>query len=205
MLSGRFLFALLALCGSALATNPFLSAPDDKPVSAKFKGTEWGDEIGRKDLPLSVRVLTTRVAQTAWGAAFKITFEDISSRAKARRELPPIYFIVTDNEIALLNEENPDEAIRRLSKQDKPPVFEPGDIYGISQGTRKHEDGSLAESHISVKGDRCTYQWTHNSGHFTTVVWKKGVGLIEYAQGRGAHADGYRLTREISPAPKGKP
>jgi len=28
------------------AANPFLDAKDDKPVSADFRGTEWGDEIG---------------------------------------------------------------------------------------------------------------------------------------------------------------
>ena len=200
----RSLLAWIALCAGASAANPFLNAPDDKPVSAKFKGAEWGDEIGPKDLPLGARVVTTRVVQMPWGAVFRITFEDIASRARPRRVLPPLYFIATDDEIALLNEEKPDEAIRNLSALGKPPAFEPGDIYGVSQGTRKHEDGVLAESTIAVKGDRCTYQWSHNSGHFTTVVWKKGVGLIEYAQGRGAHADGYRLTREAASASKSK-
>jgi hypothetical protein len=27
------------------------------------------------------------------------------------------------------------------------------------------------------------------------IVWKKGVGLVEYTTGYGAHADGYRLKR----------
>jgi hypothetical protein len=34
---------LLPVC--VYAVNPFLDAPDDKPLSAKFRGTEWGDEI----------------------------------------------------------------------------------------------------------------------------------------------------------------
>lgn len=198
------LLAIFALSAGARAANPFLSAPDDKPVSAKFKGTEWGDEIGRKDLPLNARVVTTRAAQMPWGAVFKISFEDIVSRAKPPRALLPLYFITTEDEIALLNEEKPDEAIRRLSALSKAPKFEPADIYGVGQGTRTHEDGTLAESTITVKGDFCTYQWSHNSGHFTTVVWKKDVGLIEYAQGRGARADGYRLKREFIPPSKRK-
>jgi len=37
---------------------------------------------------------------------------------------------------------------------------------------------------------------SHNSGHFTKVVWKKGVGLVEYAAGYGAERDGYRLKRQ---------
>ena len=37
---------------------------------------------------------------------------------------------------------------------------------------------------------------TLHLGHFRTVVWQKGVGLIEYAQGYGADRDGFRLRRE---------
>lgn len=37
---------------------------------------------------------------------------------------------------------------------------------------------------------------SHNSGHFTKIVWKRGVGLVEYASGYGAHADGFRLKRQ---------
>jgi hypothetical protein len=33
---------------------------------------------------------------------------------------------------------------------------------------------------------------------FQKIVWKKGVGLVEYASGHGAHADGYRLKREVT-------
>jgi hypothetical protein len=76
---------LLAI--SVYAANPFLDAADDKPVSAKFRGTEWGDEIQQ------------------------------------------------------------DEAL-------------------------------------------LTYESSHSSGHFKKVVWKKGVGLLEYGSGYGAHADG---------------
>jgi len=28
------------------------------------------------------------------------------------------------------------------------------------------------------------------------MIWKKGVGLIEYSMGSGAMADGFRLKRE---------
>ena len=46
-----------------------------------------------------------------------------------------------------------------------------------------------------MKGDLCIYEASHPSGHFKKIVWKKGVGLVEYASGYGAHADGYRLKR----------
>src|SRR5206468_7221716 len=92
-----------ALCGSILlpvsvyAANPFLDAKDDKPVSAKFRGTEWGDEIQQEETPLTARVVTTRIAKMPWGAIFKIEFTDLKSRAPKKREIRPDYFIVTDD------------------------------------------------------------------------------------------------------------
>jgi hypothetical protein len=178
----------------AFAANPFLDAKDDKPVSAKFRGTEWGDEIQGDEILLTARVVTTRVAKTAWGAIFKIEFTDLKSRAPKQREIRPDYFIVTDDRIVLLNEEDNATAVTKISAMDKAPEFEPGNVYGITSGKITHEDGPWTKT-IEVKGGECTYLASHNSGHFTKVVWKKGVGLVEYASGYGAHADGYRLKR----------
>jgi len=178
-----------ALCGSmllpvsAFATNPFLDAKDDKPVSAKFRGTEWSDEIGRDEIP--------------WGAIFKIEFTDLKSRAKKPREIPPDYFIVTDDRIVLLNEEDNDAAVKKISAMDKPPTFEDGDVRGITSGKLDHEEGPWTTT-IKVKGDECAYLTNHNSGHFSKIVWKKGAGLVEYASGYGAHGDGYRLKHEVT-------
>jgi hypothetical protein len=179
---------------SVYAANPFLAAPDDKPVSAKFRGTEWGDEISRDEIPLTARVVTTRIARTSWGAVFKIEFVDLRSRAPQPRKIEPDYFVVTDDRIALLNEENIPDAIKRISAVEKPSEFEPGEIYGITSGSFDHEDG-LWKTTIRLKGDLCIYDSSHPSGHFKKVVWKKGVGLVEYASGYGARADGYRLKR----------
>jgi len=186
-----------ALLSNTLAVNPYLSAPDEKPVSAKFAGKEWSDETGGKELTLSARVVTTRIAQAAWGEIFKISFEDIASRAKDKRQIDPVYYIVTGEAIFLLNDDKPDEAAQKLATQPKLPDFDPTDIYGISnEGTRKIPDGQNAVATITVKGNRCTYEWTHSSGHFRTIIWQEGAGLIEYAQGYGAHKDGFRLLRE---------
>ena len=185
----------ILLAASVYAANPFLNAPDDKPVSAKFRGDEWGDEIQEDEIPLTARVVTTRVAQMPWGAIFKIEFTDLKSSAPQKREIRPDYFIVTDDRIVLLNEEDNDAAIRKISAMDKPPNFEQGDVYGIASGSFNHEDG-LWKTTISVKRDLCVYDSSHPSGHFKKVVWKKGVGLVEYASGYGAHADGFRLKRQ---------
>ena len=179
---------------SAYGANPFLDARDDKPVSANFRGTEWGEQIQEEEIPLTARVVTTRVAKMPWGAIFKIEFTDLKSRAKNRRKIQPDYFIVTNERIVLLNEENNEAAVKKVSGIDQPPAFKPGDIYGISSGSFSHEDG-LWKTTIGLKGDLCTYQSDHPSGHFKKVVWKKGVGLIEYSMGSGAMADGFRLKR----------
>jgi hypothetical protein len=180
---------------SGYAANPFLDAHDDKPVSAKFQGTEWGDEIQQEEIPLTARVVTTRVAKMPWGAVFKIEFTDLESRAPRKREIRPDYFIVTDDRIVLLNEEDNEAAVKKISALDKPPEFEPGDLYGITTGKFNHEDG-LWKTTISLKGDLCVYDSSHPSGHFKKIVWKKGVGLVEYASGSGARADGFRLKRQ---------
>ena len=180
---------------SVYATNPFLDAPDDKPVSAKFRGTEWGDEIQQDEIPLTARVVTTRVAKMPWGAIFKIEFTDLKSHAPQKREIRPDYFIVTDDRIVLLNEEDNDAAVKKISVLDKPPEFGQDEIYGIARGSFNYENG-LWKTKINLKGDLCIYDASHPSGHFKKIVWKKGIGLVEYASGYGAHADGYRLKRQ---------
>jgi hypothetical protein len=83
----------ISLTVSAYTDNPFLDAKDDKPVSANFRGTEWNDEFPEHDLPhdipLTARVVTTRIAKMPWGAIFKIEFTDAKLRAPDEHELPP--------------------------------------------------------------------------------------------------------------------
>ena len=177
------------------AANPFLNAKDDKLVSGKFRGSEWSDDIGAEEIPLTARVVTTRIAKMPWGAIFKIEFTDLKSSATQKREIRPDYFIVTDDRIVLLNEEDNDAAVKKISALDEPPEFEAGDVYGITADKFNHEDG-LWKTTISLKGDLCVYDSSHPSGHFKKVVWKRDVGLVEYASGYGAHADGFRLKRQ---------
>ena len=186
---------LILLPVSVHAANPFLDAPDDKPVSAKFRGTEWGDEIQQDEISLTARVVTTRVAKMPWGAIFKIEFADLKSHAPHKREIRPDYFIVTDDRIVLLNEEDNDAAVKKISALDEPPEFGQGEIYGIARGSFNYENG-LWKTKINLNGDLFIYDASHPSGHFKKIVWKKGVGLVEYASGYGAHADGYRLKRQ---------
>ena len=179
---------------STYAANVFLDVPNDQPVSTTFRGTEWGNDIDQEEIPLTARVVTTRIAKMPWGAIFKVEFTDLKSQAVKQREIRPDYFIVTDDRIILLNEEDNDATAKKISVLDKPPEFEPNDIYGITSGSFEHQEGEW-KTIIQLKGDLCIYEASHPSGHFKKIVWKKSVGLVEYASGYGAHADGYRLKR----------
>src|SRR6266550_7927596 len=119
---------------SAFAVNPFLDAKDDKPVSATFRGAEWSDEIQEEEIPLTARVVTTRVAKMPWGAIFKIEFTDLKSRAQKPRQIRPDYFIATDERIVLLNEEDNDAAVKKISAMENAPTFENRDVRGITSG-----------------------------------------------------------------------
>jgi len=189
------LSSLLAV--SAFAANPFLDAKDDKPLSANFRGREWNDENIDGEIPLTARLVTARIAQMSWGAIFKIGFVDLKSRAKQRREIPPLYFIVTDDRIVLLNEEDNEAAVKKISATTKRPECEQSDIRAINSGKLNFEEGPYTTT-IEVKGDECTYLTSHNSGHYSKFVWKKGVGLVEHASNYGAMKDGFRLKRAAS-------
>ncbi len=188
---------LLLQAVSVFARNVFLDAKDDEPVSATFRGTEWGDEIEQDEIPLTARLVTTRLAKMPWRAIFKIEFADLKSRAPKKREIRPDYFIVTDERVVLLNEEDNDAAVKKISALDKPLQFEQSEIYGITSGKFDYEEG-LWKTTIRLKDNLCMYDANHPSGHFKKIIWKKGVGLVEYASGYGAHADGYRLKRETT-------
>jgi hypothetical protein len=179
----------------AFAANLFLDAKDDKPVSANVRGMEWNDEYIDGDIPLSGRMVTTRIAAMPWGAIFKIEFVDLKSKAEQKREIRPLYFIATDDHIYLLNEEDNETGAKKLAAANKPPNFEQSDIRAIPNGKMEFEEGPYTTT-ITVKGDECTYMTSHNSGHYTKFVWKKGAGLIEHSSNYGAAKDGYRLKKD---------
>lgn len=184
----------MLLATPLLAANPFLDAKNDKSVSTNVRGTEWNDEYTNGDIPLAARMVTTRIAKMSWGAIFKIEFVDLKSKAEQKREILPLYFIATDDHIYLMNEENNEAAAKKLAATDKAPNFEQGDIRAIASGKMQFEEGPYTTT-IVTKGGECTYMTSHNSGHYTTFVWKKGAGLVEHSSNYGAAKDGFRLKR----------
>ena len=160
-----------------------------------LRGAEWGDEIAQEEIPLSANVITTRVAKTSWGEIFKVTFADIASRAAKRRQILPEYFIATDDHIYLLNEDDNDAAVKKLAATSAPSCLRAARCLRDYRRANSNTQRAPWETTIQLKGDLCVYETNHNSGHFKKVVWKKGVGLVEYSMGYGAAADGFRLKR----------
>jgi len=195
--SGLCLCILAAFQAVSFASNPFLHPSEKDASGVEFRGTEWNDEYAPKDIPLTAKVVTKEVTKTAWGGVYEISFEDLHSKGTTKRAIPPLYLVVTDEVIALLNEEKMDEAVRRIAALEKAPAFEDTDVYGISKGVKKLAD-ARSKTTVTVKGDICTYLYSHESGGFTKLVWKKGVGLVEYGQGEGARKDGFRLKAEAA-------
>ena len=132
----------LLLTISLYAANPFLDAKDDKPVSATFRGNEWGDEIGSDEIPLTARVVTTRLAKMPWGAIFKVEFTDLKSSAQKHREIRPDYFIVTDDRIVLLNEEDNDAAINQRFSTEQSSLARPRVMSGSADQIKRGGDSA---------------------------------------------------------------
>lgn len=183
----------------ASAKNPFLSASTDDRAPATFSGTEWGDDLGPKDLPLSCKVVTQRLAKLAWGEVYSITFESVSSKTSKPRGIAPLLLVVTDKEIIRIQADKPNEAVEKIKGLTAPPKYEPVDLIGLSQGTRTYKETALTVAKITVKGNTLRYTWNHNSGHFLILEWQRGVGLTEISQNRGARSDGYKLRRGVMP------
>ncbi|WP_162862505.1 hypothetical protein [Acetivibrio cellulolyticus] len=57
----------------------------------------------------------------------------------------------------------------------------------------KDSENPLLQTEISVKNNICTYNRTHNSGHFEKYVWEIHEGLTYYSLGYGAKKSGMRL------------
>jgi hypothetical protein len=79
---------------------------------------------------------------------------------------------VTDDRIVLLKEEDNEAAGKNISTLDKPPEFQPNDIYGITTGSFEREEGEWKTT-INWKNDLCIYEASHPSGHFEKSSGKR--------------------------------
>ena len=190
----KFIFALLTLATAVFAANPYLDLKDDQPVTTTYTGKEWGDEIQaptEEGIDFSAKVTMTRTAAMSWGQIVKVTFEP-----KGTRNISPIFLLVTDKEILLLNSEDTDKEIKATSELKEQPKFARGDVLALSSGSLKFTEAPWAVAVTTTKAGQCTYLSSHNSGHFSKYVWKKGAGLVEISHNQGARQDGFSLKKK---------
>lgn len=182
----------------AQADNAYLQAADAKPVEVELAGTEWGDDIDGGERKLAARMSTTRLAVLPYGAVFRIEFVSLPAGGAMPRAIPRLLLLATPQEIAILPSGDEAATLQRLQSQKSPPPIAAEAVRAIARGQRPKSRTRGGESWLRVVGDLCTYRYAHPAGHFTTLVWQRGVGLVEYATGRGARADGFRLRRRSS-------
>ena len=197
-----WLLGMLVDLGSARASNPYLQAPDDQPVSVELQGNEWGDDIDGGERPLRARLNTTRLAVLPYGSVFRLEFVSLPAPSAMPRAIAPLLLLATASELVRLASEDWPATLARLRTQPQAPPRAPSDVRAIARGRRLLRGERGTEEELRVVGNRCTYRYRHPSGHFTTLIFQRGLGLIEYAQGRGARADGFRLQRAPRPAEK---
>lgn len=188
----------LALCCLALsalpliAANPYLDLPNDELLVRRYVGKEWSDDMiipeGKDALPFNAKVMTQRIATFPWGAVYRVTVGNQSTR-----QVGPYHFVATDEEIAFIIDQDVAGKIRMLQGLKAKPNFAQSDLCALTRGTMKKVNPPWT-TEITVKGSTCIYRsWHNGSGHFERFVWKKGVGLVGFGAGRGARQDGFEL------------
>ena len=124
------------------------------------------------------------MAEMPWGAIFKLEFTDLKSRAEKQREIRPDYFIVTDNRIVLLNEEDNDAAAKKISALDKPPdVRTERRCYGITSGQLRTPGGRVENNNQIERRPLHLSRRVIPQDISKKSSGKRDVGLVEYASG----------------------
>ena len=101
------------------AANPFLDARTTSQCPPNFKGPSGAMRFSSTK-SRSLREWLRRASPRCRGARFsKSNLPTLESRAPQKREIRPDYFIVTDDRIVLLNEEDNDAAVKKISALDQ--------------------------------------------------------------------------------------
>ena len=182
-------FLLIAPC--ARAENPFLWMKSGTPEVAEWSGTEWYFQIhksAKEERPCAANVSCRRIAKMSWGQIVRYRFT-----LPGELELDPLYFLVRDDVILDLTDDDVVYLIGTVATMKSAPQYEPKDVRALVEvGTHQASDEPWSST-VTTTSDTSTYLATHPSGHFSKLVWKRGVGLVEYSTGNGARKDGLRL------------
>ena len=191
------------LPGTTSGKNPFLN---DDMVSDKYycEGSEWNEDreltSGKfKGAPvksdsdpeyaLKGKLSVSKLFDAKGGTLYKFEFK-FDSDVDSTLNYSTLYFHADEERIYEIHlpEETRDEYIRdkRL-----PETYETDLRCVLEDGYDNPEITGLT---ISVKNGICEYnKYNDGNSNFTKMEWKKGIGLVYFATGRGAHKSGMRL------------
>lgn len=210
MTSRAILALLLLLQGWNTHANPYL--PDlDKPI--RYSGVQWNDEW-QGDSAIQAEGKFSSVAKFDAGEIVKFSLAT-TGKPKHPRTFPEFLFWVTN-----------EGAIYRLPTDDtkQAPKVEPLDIV-VPVVTEEGKFGGAPKSSgdVPIISSEYGWRWTsapwtteiatdngglvmfrsyHPSGHFTRMLWQRGLGITEISMGSGARQDGWELHRTAAPAGK---
>lgn len=165
--------------------NSFFFPPGTSQLS--YQGQSWSEEWdGDKKVNASLQI--EKLVELGRGELYRLSFTIDQLEKPEKRTL---YLWVAEQEIYELAVKV--EEAQQMQKTGQSPEISPGDLRF------KQADWELEQppwhSSIEDDGQTCKYQTVHNSGHFSTWVWAKGQGLVQYARGYGAHRAGWDLRR----------
>jgi hypothetical protein len=173
--------------------------------------------------PLKATLTTKLIGEGPWGQAVELRFACGRSRS-----IPPMQLIIRpDRSVYRIDFGDKYEFVKTwattnvrklLSDMIIPPLVIKDDSLTIQKGSVWANDNrsDVIDSPERVQW-RCgpattsitldplhqtlRFLWLHRTGHYTTMVWQRGVGLIHAGAGSDAGADGWKLSRSYAPAP----
>lgn len=207
----RLLLLTIWLTGLQFCLGATFLPPMDQPI--RFTGVHWNDEWAG-DSPVEVEGKFSSRAKFDTGEIVQLKLSPMGKPAHPR-DWPLLTFWVT-----------PQGAIYRIGGEDvsKAPELDPFCIVVPAFDEAWHfvnPPTGTAETMVSTSdrgwrwsalpwtttirtddGSLVHYVASHPSGHFTSYVWQRDVGLTELSMGSGAGQDGWRLFRTVEPAGK---
>jgi hypothetical protein len=183
----------------AWAETPASFLPKEAPP-ARLEGTCWNDgSAGGKDQPLSAEVSLVEVATGAWGRAVEVR---LATTPKSR-VIPPLRWVETPNGAiyTAADGENwsasvePASLLIPASAQDTLTFALPDGPKQNAHSQQWQRGPWQMSTRLNRGGDIAQHLAEHASGHFTTIVLQRGVGVLRLGMGSGAHQDGWQLNR----------
>lgn len=216
-------FLLSLLVGAAAADHPFLPLKEEAAES-DFTGEHWNDDWKEHQAPLAAHLSVRQLAEFPEGRVVEISLQ---TKGKPRHEqafAPQQWLLTPDGSISRVDVGEQSAALEKWKASGHVPPPEPDDLLcppqdesGYFTTVAESTEADVVKVHVTAQQWQWARQpWTtrvttddgstveflseHPSGHFSKIVWRRGVGILELAQGSGAGQSGWRLYRTLAPA-----